>query len=287
MTGRKNPRPRRGVRRATPARSWPANTPIVPRVCADRPRTPYAYQRQYLDGPPCMHRSPATTLQSTDESRPGAGVHAEPIRPGRIAFHPAPILETPWPGRSPAGGPVLTTNQAERSTGGLGTPWANQEGAAGSPSNYQTAHSWPGSPTPTFDVSQLARLDFPPPPRRPGTNFTADRLSTVDERSGDPGDHAPGRRPSSWSVRRGHRVWPNGTRPTRFIDTPQGAAVAAFEPPFEQPGRLRQTPPNHGTRRSTLSVQIRRSRISVNGAVRTRSSPGGGPSGSIRRWVTG
>lgn len=90
------------------------NTPIVQDVPTGT--TPYAYQRQYLDGP--LYAGHRLLLLHLRTIRPGAGVQCRTNRPGRLAVHPA---HPRHPGRAFAGRRSGRRHHpAEGAAGGLG-----------------------------------------------------------------------------------------------------------------------------------------------------------------------
>ena len=186
-----------------------ANTPVASSV--ETGTRPYANQRQYLDGP---LYAPVTGYYSYIYGRSGLEQEFNAELTGQAdSQFTQRILDT-LAGRSPAGGQVLTTIQPkvqQAAWDALG----NQEGAAVA-IDYQTGAILAWVSTPSFDVSQLASLDFPAT-QAAWDQFTADGSTVMNDRATQE-INAPG---STFKLVVAATALANGYTPDSVIDTPQ------------------------------------------------------------------
>lgn len=185
-----------------------ANTPIVQSV--ETGTTPYAYQRQYVDG---ALYAPITGYYSYIYGRTGLeqSYNAELTGQADSQFFDR-ALDT-LAGRTPTGGQVQTTIQPavqQAAWDALG----GQEGGAVA-IDYETGAILAWVSTPSYDVSQLASLDFPAT-QTAWEGFTADGSTVMNDRATQE-INAPG---SAFKLVVAATALANGYTPDSVIDTP-------------------------------------------------------------------
>ncbi len=185
-----------------------ANTPIVQSV--ETGSTPYAYQREYLDGP---LYAPVTGYYSYIYGRSGLEQQFNAELTGTADSQFTQRVVDTLAGRSPVGGQLLTTIQPkvqQAAWDALG----DQEGGAIA-IDYETGAILAWVSTPSFDVSQLAGLDFPAT-QTAWEGFTADGSTVMNDRATQE-INAPG---STFKLVVAATALANGYTPDSVIDTP-------------------------------------------------------------------
>lgn len=185
-----------------------ANTPIVQNV--ETGSRPYAYQRQYLDGP---LYAPVTGYYSYIYGRSGLEQHynAELIGQADSQFTQR-VLDT-LAGRTPQGGQVQTTIQP-RAQQAAWDALAGREGAVVA-IDYTTGAILAWVSTPSYDVSQLASLDFPAT-QQAWEQFTTDPARLMNDRATKE-IQAPG---STFKLVVAAAALAEGYTPQTMVDTP-------------------------------------------------------------------
>lgn len=185
-----------------------ANTPIVQSV--ETGTLPYAYQREYLDGP---LYAPFTGYYSYIYGRSGleARFNAELAGTADSQFMQR-ILDT-LAGSTPSGAQLLTTIQPKLQQAAWDALGGQEGGAIAI--DYQTGAVLAWVSTPSYDVAELASLDFPAT-QEAWEQFTADGSTVMNDRATQE-INAPG---STFKLVVAAAALANGYTAGSVIDTP-------------------------------------------------------------------
>ncbi len=214
-----------------------ANTPIAQNVATGT--RPYAYQREYLDGP---LYAPVTGYYSYIYGRTGLEQQYNAELTGQADSQFTQRILDALAGRNPEGGQVQTTIQP-RAQQAAWDALGGREGAVAA-IDYTTGAILAWVSTPSYDPSALASLDFPATTEAWG-QLTADPGRPMNDRATQE-IYAPG---STFKLVVAAAALANGYTPQTLIDTPAALPL---------PGSNRELPnlANCGNTQKTLDEAL-------------------------------